>query len=86
MGIAEALGSKKFIFPVPDGADILILLQLLSGQFGRGFADQVFEKDEFKKAHTMILLNGRSMWALEGIHCSLADGDDVFIAPIIAGG
>jgi molybdopterin converting factor small subunit len=86
MGIAKALGKKEFSFQAPNDGDILDLLQLLSKQFGRDFADQLFSKGEFKKAHTMILLNGRSIWALEGVHSGLAEGDDVFIAPILGGG
>ena len=85
--ISAALGTRKLETELPDGSDILGLLKALSDQHGDTFRGLMFdESGEYKAGHNIILHNGRSILAFDGVYGRLHDGDEVVLMPMTAGG
>ena len=87
MLIAKALGSRRLEIELPDDCDILGMLLSLSEKHGDEFRSLIFSDDgEYRSDHNIILHNGRSILAYDGVHNRLRDGDEVVIMPLVAGG
>jgi len=70
--------------PVTDLAD---LLQQLSKKFGSQFRDAVFDETQTGlNEEIIILVNGRHVQHLNGIHTELTPSDLIAIFPVVAGG
>mgnify|MGYP001009127794 CR=1 FL=1 len=70
--------------PVNDLSD---LLKQLSLKYGKKFNDTVFNQDQTELSSLiMILVNGRYVKDLNGIHTELFSGDKVSILPAATGG
>lgn len=70
--------------PVNDLAD---LLQQLSQKYGRQFRDAVFNETQTGlNEEIIILVNGRHVQHLGGIHTQLSPHDLIAIFPVVAGG
>ena len=87
MHIAEALGGRRIEVALGEKADLSVLFAYLSETYGDAFRERIYKKDgSIKNGFFSVLLNGRSIFALEGFNCALKEGDDVVILPAISGG
>ena len=66
-------------------ADMGALLELLSQRYGPAFRKAVFDGDAL---HTelILLVNGRNVRTTGELATPLADGDEVSVFPMVAGG
>ena len=87
MKITKALGGhNKLALELPDECDVLDLLMLLSDEYGDEFRDLIFIDGEYESRNIIIMINGRSILAYDGIYCRIKDGDEVLIMPVASGG
>jgi len=84
--IADALGSRKLYMELPEESDVLGLLHRLADQYGEVFRELLFSNGEFKNGHTIILLNGRNIFAYDGLYRRLCEGDEILLMPAVSGG
>ncbi len=67
--------------------DLADLLRQLSKKYGNKFRDAVFDEEQTDlNSEIIILVNGRHVQHLNGIHTKLAANDLVAIFPVVAGG
>ncbi len=67
--------------------DLQALLQQLSQHYGKKFREAVFNETEDDLNNLIIVLvNGRHVAHLDGIHTKLQASDQVSIFPVVAGG
>lgn len=79
--IARALGSRKFEYTIPDGADVLELLKCLA-QSHPGFSQCVYNEDGTEKEiEITVMINGSNINDLEGLETVLKAGDRVLLMP-----
>ena len=63
------------------------LLRKLSGTYGRGFEEEVFEANEESiRDELIVTVNGRAIGQLEGARTRLNAGDVITLLPLFAGG
>lgn len=87
MYIAETLGGRNIEVALVNGADISDLMIHLSETYGESFRNRIFNEDgSTKDGWFTVALNGRNIYAYDGFHCSLNEGDDVLILPALSGG
>ena len=87
MYIADALGGRTIQISLNDNADISVLFAHLSETYGEAFRERIYKKDgSVKDGFFSVLHNGRNIFAFDGFHCKLKDGDNVVILPAISGG
>lgn len=81
----EFAGCKEMTLPVCS--DVAQLGRNLSTRFGRKFHDEFFAEGETELGERVIVMvNGRRVEFLNGIHTPLRDTDLVQIFPVVAGG
>ena len=85
--LAKALGGNKTDIELAGGADITALLDCLSEKSGGEAGALLYsENGAFKDEEFSIMINGRNVFAYNGLKQALNDGDDVLILPIVGGG
>ena len=63
------------------------LCHQIADRFGQRFREELLTPDGEKISEKAILLvNGRRVEFLDGIHTALKDTDTVFVFPVVAGG
>ena len=74
--------------PWPEKAgSVYELCHQISDRFGRKFRDELLTPDgEEISDRAFVLVNGRRIEFLDGIHTVLHETDTVFVFPVIAGG
>lgn len=65
--------------------DLEALLYRLSDRFGRKFQSKLFNGEKLSE-EIIILVNGRHIVHLDGIHTKLESTDEISIFPVVAGG
>lgn len=71
---------------VPAPGDVLALMGELSKRWP-GFRDLVLNEDGTDKGDDVIILvNGRHIDHLDGVHTKLTEQDTVAVTPLVAGG
>lgn len=79
-------GEKQTIWDAPV-SDLSDLLKKLSLKYGNKFRDAVFNQTQTElNPLIMILVNGRHVKDLNGIHTELSPDDEVSILPAVMGG
>ncbi len=68
-----------------DAKDVKALLDELEGRFG-GLKGLVRNEQGDVHHHVNIYVNSEAIEALQGLHTTLKDGDEVSIIPALAGG
>lgn len=84
--IRDYTGEKqtKWTAPAEDLAD---LLKQLSQKYGPKFRDAVFDETQTDlNPLIVIIINGRHVQHLNGIHTKLSQADTISIFPVVAGG
>ncbi len=84
----EIMGEKEIEVELPSGSDVFYLLKAISEENDELFK-MIFEFKEEEKclsSRIRILVNGRTIHALEGIKTKLKEGDVVSLIPPISGG
>ncbi|MEM2889867.1 MAG: ubiquitin-like small modifier protein 1 [Candidatus Hadarchaeum sp.] len=79
----EAAGVDKTV--IEGTADVSSLLKALVAKFGEKLGRQLFDGEKLRET-VNIIVNGRSVNLLQGIHTKLKDGDVVAIFPPVSGG
>ena len=62
------------------------LLKRLSKRHGNLFYDYIYDKQGNLRSNFQLLVNGRSIATLQGLHTKLKSGDEVTIVPPVGGG
>ena len=72
----------------PQKADsVYELCHQIADRFGPRFRDELLTADgEAISDRSFVLVNGRRIEFLDGIHTALHDTDTVFVFPVVAGG
>ena len=84
--IRDYTGEKQTNWDNP-ATDLADLLKQLSLKFGNKFRDAVFDETQTKlNSLIIILVNGRHVQHLDGIHTKLSWDDTISIFPVVAGG
>lgn len=84
--IRDYTGEKQTIWNTP-AADLAELLAQLSQKYGSKFRDAIFDQTQTELSPLIIILiNGRHVKHLNGIHTELSANDTIAIFPVIAGG
>ncbi len=85
--IYAALGQvagRTFDVDLPHPCPLVELLRSVAGQ--HGFTQQLFETpDSLKRSYT-VLVNGTSVYYLDGINTLVRDGDVISILAFVTGG
>jgi molybdopterin synthase sulfur carrier subunit len=76
---------NQFDLEFPEGATIRILLDELTGRYGR-LGELMFVAPETLRDFVNILKNGRNVHFLAGLDTPLEDGDVIALFPPVAGG
>lgn len=84
--IAYLGGVKKQIIQIGEGSNVMDLIDFLIEKHGDRLKSRMFCSDKTIKRGISILLNGRSILALEAFETKLIDGDKVIFFPPLAGG
>ena len=80
----QITGCKICSIPAPD--DVLALLHEATQRWP-GFSGLLFNEDGTNKSDDVIIMvNGRHIEHLDGVHTRLSDEDTVAITPVVAGG
>jgi MoaD family protein len=79
----EIFDAREIVLELPEGADVRRLLEALANDPRR--RGELFEGDALKPL-VIVMKNGTSVQALEGLETRLGDGDTVAVFPFIAGG
>ena len=84
--IRDYTGEKQTSWNTP-AADLAELLKQLSLRYGNRFRDAVFDQPQTDlNPLIIIIINGRHVKHLNGIHTKLAMNDTISIFPVVAGG
>jgi len=83
--LREITGKKEEKFDLEKHATVENALDELSRRYGQPFIEYVFEKGEVK-SYLQILVDGRSINLIDGIHTRLKDGNVLAILPPAGGG
>lgn len=85
--VYAALGQvagRTLAVDAPAPCTLTDLLRAVAGQYG--FADQLFEApDRLKRSYT-VLVNGTSIYYLDGLHTVVRDGDEIVLMAFVTGG
>ena len=72
---------------VPAADDVRALMAYLGGRYGPVMMKKLFSSDGADIGEeTIILVNGRNIFHLDGIRTALAATDTVSVFPVVAGG
>lgn len=79
---------KEQYISLEENSIVKDLLDLLVHMYGEAIGEVIFDKADPSKVNpgNAILLNGRNVFALEGLGTRLSQGDLLQILPPIAGG
>jgi molybdopterin synthase sulfur carrier subunit len=69
-----------------EATNIEELLEVLVKRFGNKFRQMLLEEDGALKRHFHVLVNGRHIRLLDGVHTLLENGDVIAIFPPLGGG
>jgi len=84
--IRDFTGEKQISWTAPTD-DLSDLLQQLSQKYGHKFRDAVFDETQTElNPLIVIIINGRHVQHLNGIHTKLSADDSISIFPVVAGG
>lgn len=67
-----------------EKANINVVLEILTGLYGEGFREAVF--DSGGELSVKILINGRNIDYLDGLNSKVSGNDTIHLFPPIAGG
>jgi len=86
--LRKVMGGQTSLEIEADTLTIRQLLEKLCNRFGENLRDMIFDPEDQKENQNIkILINGRHYRHLpDGLDSGLADGDEVSIFPLMAGG
>ncbi|MCL1978230.1 MAG: MoaD family protein [Candidatus Bathyarchaeota archaeon] len=86
--LREITGKKeeKLAFSENQKTTVILVLKVLSDNYGKLFTDYVFDSDGLIKGFLQLLINGTSITILDGSESLLQDGDVLAILPPVGGG
>ena len=83
---ADFAGCSEMQWPEEAGS-VYELCHQIAGRFGQKFRNELLTPDgEAISDRSFVLVNGRRVEFLNGIHTVLHDTDTVFVFPVVAGG
>ncbi len=79
-------GCKEMQWPEKAGT-VYELCHQIAGRFGPAFRDELLTPDGNELSdRSFVLVNGRRIEFLDGIHTALKETDTVYVFPVVAGG
>ncbi len=84
--LREITGKKEEQLEFSRSVTVKSLVSQLSKKYGKEFDDYVYDELGDVRGHLQLLVNGRSVTALQGLRTKLKDGDQVAILPPVGGG
>jgi len=79
-------GCKEMQWPEKAGS-VYELCHQIADRFGTKFRNELLTPDgEAISDRSFVLVNGRRIEFLDGIHTVLSDTDTIFVFPVVAGG
>ncbi|MCX7707302.1 MAG: MoaD/ThiS family protein [Anaerolineae bacterium] len=85
--VYAALGQvagRTLVEALPEPISLADFLHPLAVRYG--FADQLFEAPERLKRSYTVLVNGTSIYYLDGLHTVVRDGDEIVLMAFVTGG
>ena len=87
MELKKILGQREFEISIPTGSTVKDLLSWMINKWGEKLSDQLFKTGTNSLfPHIRLMVNGRSIEFLNGMHTVLQDGDGFSMLPLVAGG
>ena len=87
--LRELVGKKVESLEVRNGEEVTVerVLKSLVELYGKDFVEYVFDGETGDiQGYLTLLVNGRSVTALDGLRTRLTDGDVLAILPPVGGG
>lgn len=84
--LREIVGQKEQQVELPHPVTVETLLRQLSKRHGKEFADYLYDELGSIREHLNLLVNGKSLAALNGLRTKLREGDQIAILPPVGGG
>ena len=87
--LRETIGKKEdtLRFPEDQSVTVDMVLKKLKQRYGKPFVEYVYDKKTGAvKGFLQLLVNGKSVLALNGLQTELAAGDVLVILPPVGGG
>ena len=84
--LREITGKKEEDIESSSALSVNELLSHLSEEYGRTFAEYVYDKKGKPRNYLQFLINGKSITTLRGFETKLKEGDEVAIIPPVGGG
>jgi molybdopterin synthase sulfur carrier subunit len=85
--LAVVLGSREQVVSLPEASRVCDLLNDLEGEYGKPFAEILYENENRQlRSGLHLLLNGRNVVFLDGTDTRLKDGDELFFLSPVSGG
>jgi len=84
--LREITGKKEEQIEFSRSATVESLLKQLSKKYGKEFDDYVYDELGSVHGYLHLLINGKSITALQGMRTKLKEGDQVAILPPVGGG
>lgn len=83
--LREIAGTKEISVPLPDGATVRDLMQLI-GQISTALHDKIITPEGTFTGLVHVYVSGRNVEWLQGLDTVIRESDDVFLIPPVAGG
>ena len=84
--LREIVGQKEEEVEFSRPVTLETLLKALSRKHGKEFAEYVYDELGSVRGHLHLLINGKSVTALNGLRTKLNEGDQIAILPPVGGG
>ena len=84
--VRDVTGVDQEAVDLPPRTDVRVLLELLVEKHGPALKEKVLQNDGTMWPSVAVLVNGSNVSLKRGLDTPLADGDEVAIVPVIAGG
>ncbi|WHH60808.1 ubiquitin-like small modifier protein 1 [Petroclostridium sp. X23] len=79
-------GSREQTVQIEENASILGLIDQLIVMYGEKLRNKLFNESKDIRPEIAMFLNGRNVFALDGLNTKLSLGDEILIFPPVGGG
>ena len=87
LNFKKIIGKGDVDIPFEDGTSLKQALDIIADTYGEELRSNLFNPDDGGLLqHVRLMVNGRDIAFLNGLHTILQDGDEILIFPPVAGG
>jgi MoaD family protein len=83
--LRQAVPAKQVEVEVGDGKPVRRVLETLAAEYPE-LGERIWDEDGNLQAAINVLINGRSIYFLEGLDSTIREGDAVALFPAVGGG